>query len=110
MSMPTCASMLARKMCRPVPRAGQTTVFPPRSRILWTRSCQGQPTQEPPPAERSRVLGPHENLPSPDAGQCDTENAGQWTLLPSHEQAQHLTLYRLQIWSLHLEISLPDTF
>jgi hypothetical protein len=27
----------------------------------------------------------------PDAGQCDTENTGQWTLLPSHEQAQHLT-------------------
>src|SRR6266699_2656126 len=28
----------------------------------------------------------------PDAGQADTENAGPWTLLPSHEQAQHLTL------------------
>src|SRR4029450_9549989 len=27
----------------------------------------------------------------PDARQCDTENASQWTLLPSHEQAQHLT-------------------
>src|SRR4029453_17279401 len=26
------------------------------------------------------------------AGQCDTENAGQWTLLSLHEQAQHLTL------------------
>src|SRR5439155_11761722 len=26
-----------------------------------------------------------------DTGQCDTKNAGQWTLLPSHEQAQHLT-------------------
>ena len=49
------------------------------------------PPQEPPPAEPASVLGPHENLPSPDAGQCDTETAGQWTLLPSHEQAQHLT-------------------
>src|SRR6266705_3076278 len=28
----------------------------------------------------------------PDAGQSDTEHAGPWTLLPSHEQAQHLTL------------------
>src|SRR5712691_11249397 len=28
----------------------------------------------------------------PDAGQCDTENTGQWMLLPSHKQAQHLTL------------------
>src|SRR5919108_2468878 len=37
-----------------------------------------------------------------DSGQCDSENAGQWTFLPSHAQAQHLTLYRLQIWSLHL--------
>src|SRR5882724_5900615 len=27
----------------------------------------------------------------PDASQSDTENASQWTLLPSHEQAQHLT-------------------
>src|SRR5712692_3098904 len=28
----------------------------------------------------------------PDAGQRDTWNAGQWTLFPSHEQVQHLTL------------------
>ena len=27
----------------------------------------------------------------PDIGQCDTENAGQWTLLPSYEWARHLT-------------------
>src|SRR5712692_5385274 len=27
----------------------------------------------------------------PDASQCDTWNAGQWTLLPSHKWAQHLT-------------------
>jgi hypothetical protein len=27
----------------------------------------------------------------PVAGQCDTENASQWTMLPSHEQVQHLT-------------------
>src|SRR5262245_34985129 len=26
-----------------------------------------------------------------DASQCDPENADQWTLLPSYEQAQHLT-------------------
>ena len=26
----------------------------------------------------------------PDAGQCDTASAGQWTLLPSHALAQHL--------------------
>src|SRR5262245_43830386 len=25
----------------------------------------------------------------PNAGQCDPETAAQWTLLPSHEQAQH---------------------
>jgi hypothetical protein len=30
----------------------------------------------------------------PDTGQCDTSNAGQWTLLPLHEQVQHLTLSR----------------
>src|SRR6266508_4622468 len=53
---------------------------------------EGHPTQEPAAAELSRVLDTHENLPSPVAGQCDTANAGQWTLLPSHEQAQHLTL------------------
>jgi hypothetical protein len=29
--------------------------------------------------------------PLPDAGWYDTENTGQWTLLPWHEQAQHLT-------------------
>jgi hypothetical protein len=28
----------------------------------------------------------------PKTGQCKTANAGQWTLLPSYEQAQHLTL------------------
>src|SRR5262245_27286005 len=28
----------------------------------------------------------------PDAGQCDIENAGQWTLLLLHGRAQHLTL------------------
>jgi len=35
----------------------------------------------------------------PDAGQADTENAGPWTLLPSHEQAQHLTIASLVILS-----------
>jgi len=28
----------------------------------------------------------------PDSGQCNPQNAGQWVLLPSHEQAQHRTL------------------
>src|SRR5262245_34744976 len=27
-----------------------------------------------------------------DAGRCNPGNTAQWTLLPSHEQAQHLTL------------------
>jgi hypothetical protein len=31
----------------------------------------------------------------PDFGQWNTEHAGQWTLLPSHEQAQHLKRPRL---------------
>jgi hypothetical protein len=29
---------------------------------------------------------------SADASQCDTENTGQWILLPSHERLQHLTM------------------
>jgi hypothetical protein len=33
----------------------------------------------------------------PEAGQRDTANAGQWTLLRSREQVQHLRLCRLQI-------------
>ena len=36
------------------------------------------------------VLGTHGNLPSGDSGQCNTENARQWALLPSRQQAQHL--------------------
>src|SRR5216683_63630 len=34
----------------------------------------------------------------PDADPPDTENAGQWTLLPSYEWAQHLTLGVRRAW------------
>ena len=54
----------------------------------------------------------------PDTGQCDTENAGQWTLLPSHEQAQHLTpgVRRVRLrtsparpcWATVLSLSTPE--
>ena len=50
------------------------------------------PPQESLPAERSSMVDTHGNLPSTDASQCNPKNVGQWTLLSSHEQAQHLTL------------------
>src|SRR5215831_3041713 len=34
----------------------------------------------------------------PDAGQCDTWNAGQGALLPSYEWAQHLTSASRAVW------------
>src|SRR5215831_14496386 len=34
----------------------------------------------------------------PDAGQCATENTSQWTLLPLHKQAQHLTMVSLDLF------------
>src|SRR5437899_1978865 len=74
--------------CKPRSPAVPASVNPPRNfRLLNRRACWG-------------LIG----TSLPNGSQYDTENASQWTLLPSREQAQHLTLCRLQIWSLHLVI------
>ena len=43
----------------------------------------------------------------PDTGQCDPKNAGQWTLLPSPEQAQHLTPRVRRGWKLKRRLGRP---
>src|SRR5215510_2484162 len=52
---------------------------------------QAQPSHELTSAERSSALDSHENLPS-KGWSVRHKTAGQWALLLSYEQAQHLTL------------------
>src|SRR6266851_5981125 len=69
-------SAATRLACRPRSPAVPASVNPPRNlRRLNRLACWV-----------------HMGTSLPDSSQCDTENAGKWTLLPSHEQAQHLTL------------------
>src|SRR2546427_7732158 len=64
--------------CKPRRPAVPASVNPPRNlRRLNGRACW-------------IVMG----TSLPEIGQCDTENAGQWTPLLSYEQVQHLTLSR----------------
>src|SRR3989442_783018 len=67
--------------CTPRSPAIPASVTPPRNRRRLNR----------------RTCWLHMRTSLPDVGHDDTEDAGQWTLLPSHERAQHLTLCRLQI-------------
>ena len=94
-----CGNILGRKA------DGGTLPDPERGRLGRRLRSDGLAVQPSSPAVPASVIPPRNRrrlnrracwvltgTSLPRSGQCDTENASQWTLLPSQEQAQHLTI------------------